>query len=265
MLAFNDIGKIGRLGNQMFQYAGLRGIAANLGYEFCIPYSSCEDVWFEHQLFQVFTLKNLKEHNIKLLDDGHAPIAKQRTNFYIFDEDFFNYCPDDVSLLGYFPSEKYFQKIKASIKEDFTFHSNICELSKAMICKLDKPISLHVRRTDYKTDTNALVLDPNYYLEALKLFDKDRIVIIFSDDPEWCKQQEFFSSKRFLISETKSNAIDLCLMSLCSAHIIANSTFSWWGAWLANSEKVVAPKKWDRKGHSNLLEKNTIADDWHCI
>ena len=71
-------------------------------------------------------------------------------------------------------------------------------------------------------------------------------MISFSDDTEWCKQQELFSGDRFLVSESGNPYVDLCLMSMCSDFIIANSTFSWWGAWLSanKDKKVIAPKKW---------------------
>ena len=69
-------------------------------------------------------------------------------------------------------------------------------------------------------------------------------VIVFSDDCDWCNTQELFSDDRFMISENNSTDADLCLMSLCDYHIIANSSFSWWGAWLAKSKKVYAPKNW---------------------
>ena len=78
MLAFNHLGKLGRLGNQMFQYASLRGIAANRGYDFGIPPSAFSDVWQEHQLFEVFELPYLPKVNVKFLDNGYAPVAKER-------------------------------------------------------------------------------------------------------------------------------------------------------------------------------------------
>ena len=89
----------------------------------------------------------------------------------------------------------------------------------------------------------------------MKEFDDDREVIIFSDDTEWCKQQKLFESDRFAVAEGGNQFYDLCLMSMCEDYIIANSSFSWWGAWLANHPvnpprptsfkgKVIAPKKW---------------------
>lgn len=263
MLAFNHIGKLGRLGNQMFQYASLRGIAANRGYDFGIPPSNFKNVWTDHQLFEVFELPHLPKNNIKFLDRGHAPVAREVS--FTFDPFIFNQCPNEISILGYYQTEKYFEKIRDSIKEDFTFRSHILEPCKEMISDLEKPISLHIRRTDYLTDKNHTTLDLEYYEEALKQFDEDRTVIVFSDDPEWCNQQELFSGDRFLISENDDNAIDICLMSLCSAHIIANSSFSWWGAWLANTEKVIAPIKWFGPGNENKSTEDLIPERWQRI
>ena len=263
MLAFNHLGKLGRLGNQMFQYASLRGIAANRGYDFGIPPSNFRDVWNDHQLFEVFELPHLPRGNIKFLDRGYAPVAKEVT--FGFDEHLFNQCPNDISILGFFQTEKYFERIKTSIVEDFTFRSHILTPCKEMMSGLDKPISLHVRRTDYLTNPNHTALDLSYYEQALEKFDSDQTVIVFSDDPEWCNEQELFASDRFLISENEDNTIDLCLMTLCSGHIIANSSFSWWGAWLANSKKVIAPSKWFGPGNADKSLEDLIPKRWEVI
>ena len=68
-------------------------------------------------------------------------------------------------------------------------------------------------------------------------------MIVFSDDPEWCENHEAFSEDRFAISNNAAD-FDLCLMTLCKYHIIANSSYSWWGAWLGKSDMVIAPKNW---------------------
>jgi hypothetical protein len=264
MLAFNKLGKLGRLGNQMFQYASLRGIAARRGYDFGIPPSSFSNEWSDHQLFQVFDLSNLPRQNVKYLDNGYAPEAGE--SFFHFDELLFNQCPNDVSLIGYFQSEKYFLHIKDSIKEDFTFNEEILKPCQEMISSLDKPISLHVRRTDYLTNSaNHYNLQLDYYEQALSKFDSDRTVIVFSDDPKWCMEQDLFSSDRFLVSENQSNYVDLCLMTLCSDHIIANSSFSWWGAWLANTSTVIAPNNWFGPNNANKETKDLIPESWTRI
>jgi hypothetical protein len=263
MLAFNHLGHLGRLGNQMFQYASLRGIAARRGYDFGIPPSKFEDEWRSHQLFEVFDLPHLPRQNVKYLDGGNAPVAQEK--FFHFDQLLFDQCPNDISLFGFFQSEKYFKHIEESIKEDFTFREHILEPCKEIAEGFENPVSLHVRRTDYLTNNaNHHNLDLSYYEEALKHFD-DRQVIVFSDDPEWCKEQALFSDDRFLVSESEDNKIDLCLMTFCTSHIIANSSFSWWGAWLANSQKVIAPLKWFGPNNADKETKDLIPETWTII
>ena len=95
---------------------------------------------------------------------------------------------------------------------------------------------------------------------GLKYFDDDRNVVVFSDDPKWCNDQTLFSTDRFMISENIDNRVDLCLMSLCNDFIIANSTFSWWGAILSTKSKIViAPDPWFKNG---LQIKNLIPPNW---
>jgi hypothetical protein len=263
MLAFNHLGTLGRLGNQMFQYAALRGLAANRGYDFCIPPSKFQNEWTSHQLFEVFELYHLPKKNITYLDMGHAPVVNEKQ--FHFDELLFRQCPNDVSIFGFFQTEKYFKHIENSIREDFIFKEHILEPCKEISQSFDNPVSLHVRRTDYlKNSDNHYNLQLDYYEEALENF-KDRQVIIFSDDPDWCKSQKLFSDDRFLVSESGDNKIDLCLMTFCTDHIIANSSFSWWGAWLANGKKVIAPSNWFGK---NNIDKNTqdlYCDGWMII
>ena len=137
---------------------------------------------------------------------------------------------------------------------------------KEMIGAVEEPIGLHIRRGDFLTNNanhNNLTLE--YYAEALDKFKSDRNVIIFSDDTEWCKQQELFSGDKFLVSESGNPYVDLCLMSMCSDFIIANSTFSWWGAWLANRGTVIAPKKWFGPNNAHLDTSDLYPESWTVI
>ena len=263
MLAFNHLGKLGRLGNQMFQYASLRGIAARRGYDFGIPPSAFADIWQDHQLFEVFELPHLLQKNIKMLDNGYAPVAKERS--FEFDELLFNQCPNDITIFGYFQSEKYFNHIADSIREDFTFRSHILGPCVDMMSGVENPISLHVRRTDYTTNPNHTALSIKYYEKALKEFPEDSTVIIFTDDAKWCQQQELFAPDRFMIAENNPNSVDMCLMSLCKGHIIANSSFSWWGAWLSRSQRVVAPSVWFGPQNKDKSTKDLIPIRWIVI
>lgn len=268
MLAFNHLGQLGRLGNQMFQYASLRGIAANRGLDFCIPNNNpiIRDPYgfdLKIELFNLFKMVNVGSHNIKLLDGGYAPVAEER--HFHFDETFFNMCPDEISIFGFFQSEKYFKNVENLIREDFTFKDEILIPCLEMMESFEEVISLHVRRTDYLTSPNHVALEIDYYEKALSNFDSSIPVIIFTDDINWCKSHEFFSGDRFMISESNNHYIDLCLMSLCNNHIIANSTFSWWGAWLSKSKKIIAPSKWFGPGNADKNTSDIIPPDWKII
>jgi hypothetical protein len=266
MIGFNALGRMGRLANQMFQYASLKGIARNIGTDIIIPYhkDAVDDGIgnkLRTELFDIFDLKV----NVGLLNNGHAPVVHER--FFHFDEELFTLCPDHISLQGYFQSEKYFKHIENEIREDFTFTDEVLNPCKEMIESVENPIALHIRRTDYlKNAENHHNLSLKYYDDALSHFDLNRNVIVFSDDPKWCSEQELFSGDRFLISENTDNRVDLCLMTLCSDFIIANSSYSWWGAWLSSNEnkKVISPIEWFGKiGYTkDHNTKDLIPDDW---
>ena len=267
MIGFNRLGLMGRLGNQMFQYASLRGIAKNNGYNWMIPPpaedSSKFDEWKHHQLFNCFEMTNLQNLNVQYTD-GERPTVQEKD--FTFDEELFNNCPKWVDICGFLQSEKYFKNIEEEIRKDFRFREDYLIPSKEMISGVDKPVALHIRRTDYLDLDHHNSLGLDYYEEGLSKFDDNRTVIIFSDDPAWCKDQKLFDSDRFLVAEGNSQYIDMCLMTLCVGHIIANSSFSWWGAWLAKTEKVIAPKNWFS---GNLKDKNDTKDlycpEWEVI
>ena len=269
MIGFNALGRMGRLCNQMFQYAALRGLSSKNGAEICIPYYQDEvddgiGNMLRTELFDSFNLKV----KTGLLNKGHAPVVQER--FFHFDQELFDHCPDHVSLQGYFQTEKYFKHIEEEIRQEFMFIDEILEPCKGMIGTLDNPLALHIRRGDYvKNSENHFNLPIGYYESALKHFDDDRSVIVFSDDPKWCHKQSLFEDDRFIISENEDNRVDLCLMTLCKDFIIANSTYSWWGAWLSSNKnkKVIAPIQWFGKtGYTKDHDtKDLIPETWTLI
>ena len=285
MLAFNELGNNGRLGNQMFQYAALRGIAANKGYEWCIPPFGIPRI-DNYSLANCFKMQNVGSNNQRILDNGHAPVVVERQFHY--DDELRKLCPNDVSIHGFFQTAKYFAGIEDSIREDFTFHDEILGPCQEMISSLDEtPLFLHVRRGDpnlvdargfkwsYTQCSSQHPPQPlEYYEEALKLFPEETPVVVFSDSPEWVKEQEFFEADRFLISEPEEKYpdgsytpyVDLCLMSLCSGAIIANSSLSWWGAWLQNGRgTVVAPKMWFGPDYADKDTSDLYCEHWKVI
>jgi hypothetical protein len=282
MLSFNKLGKSGRLGNQMFQYAALRGIAANHGFDWVIPPpedGGIGDFGEENNycMFDTFNMVHATEEHLGIQDTKQWAVWKE----FHFHQELFDKCPDNTNLDGYFQSEKYFKNIEQEIRQDFEFQDEILAPCKEMINSLGegRKIALHIRRGDPKLSwayvnlQNAHPLQTwNYYEKALAEFPDDIPVIVFSDVIEWCKEQEFFKPDRFILSETTDEFsdgqrvpwTDLCLMSLCTDAIIANSSFSWWGAWLMNNEdkKIISPKKWFGKQFSHYDMSNLIPEGW---
>ncbi len=251
MISMNCLGAIGRLGNQMFQYAALRSISKKHNYEYCLPINprlGNEDL----NLFDCFLLDNEVRAN---------------TNFYKivledlgFDENIFYRCPDNVDLHGYFQDVRYIQNNSEDIKRCFTFIPEIFQIANNTFQSCfsnQEVISLHIRRGDYFHWDHNVIHGIEYYSEALKFFDDDIKVLIFSDDIDWAHQQQLFTGDRFFFSRNNNNAVDLCLQTLCNYHIIANSSFSWWGAWLANSNRVIKPRIWFNE-NEDLLD----VDHW---
>jgi len=245
MIANDDLGNLGRLGNQMFQYAALRGIACKNGYDYCLPPRSVVST-------RDFNCAN---SDITIFECFKLPDApKLVTNFsklvestFSLDQNIWNNCPDNISLYGYFQTQKYFQHIENELREAFTFVDEIrkpTEEAFTLSFGSSQVISLHIRRGDYLGTSHHPVQNLEYYSDGLSYMPNDIPVMIFSDDIDWCKGQKLFKEDRFIFSEQNGTGIDLCLQSLCSYHIIANSSFSWWGAWLAKSKNVIAPKNW---------------------
>lgn len=261
MLSFNMLGNMGHLGNQMFQYASLRGIAKKHGYDMCI----CPSQY-------VGSKYPVKNSIIDCFDlDTKFELSSQNIvseSSFAFDENLFENCPDGIDLHGYFQSEKYFSHIKEDILKEFTFKKEISTPAKELFESIfgeNEVISLHIRRGDYILNPNHPVQPLDYYKKALNFLPESSPVLIFSDDSDWCNQQELFGADRFTVSEGNDAFTDLFLQSQCTYHIICNSSFSWWGAWLAQSKKVIAPKNWFGGQCSNHDTSDLYCPSWKVI
>ena len=280
MIGNNRIGCNGRLGNQMFQYASMRGIAAVKGFDWVVPPENYDHT-ANYALFETFKMTNVQEKNI-----GFVEGETLKETIHCYDENLVDSCSDNTNLDGFFQTEKYFENIVDEIRSDFTFKDEYLKPCKEFIDSLDTtPIFLHVRRGDAIGKEHYHPVAPmSYYVEALKRFDKDTPCFVFSDDLDWCKSQELFKSDRFLFNDnierydyqsmdgsgsmqyTLLPHVDLCLMSLCSGAIIVNSSFSWWGAWLQNNRgKVIASKPWFGPSASDLDTSDVVPDHWEII
>ncbi len=179
----------------------------------------------------------------------------------------------DLLLEGYWQSYKYFDGISEIIKKDFSLKNAMSEsynLIAEEIYNTDS-VSIHIRRGDYvqnkKTNRYHGVCSPQYYIDAANYIEKKvstPFFYVFSDDPSWVETDFKIPFKYKLVAGIKNQTCqqDLMLMSYCKHNIIANSTFSWWAAWLnSNSSKIViAPQKWF--GNNMIETTDLIYDDW---
>lgn len=256
--SMNHLGNNGRLANQMFQYAFLKSMSQKHSRDFVIPPS---EIFGKHYYLNVFS--SMDDCFDLECERGITDFPTLQEKVFHFDEELFENPPkQNINYYGFFQTEKYFSNVEDQIRKDFTFKSEILEPCSEFISEYDDVLALHIRRSDYLSNPNHPVQGLDYYERALKEFDDTLPVIIFSDDTVWCKEQSIFEDDRFMVSETEDTYQDLCLMSLCTHHIISNSSYSWWGSWLAKSKKTVAPQNWFGGDNINHNTKDLYLSDW---
>jgi len=267
---------MGGLGNQMFQYALGRKLSLLHKTELFLDCSflnthDSNHIKREYEL-DVFTIsakiateKKLKKFQalqsnplIRKIYQWMPRLFSQhiiQEKSHAFDPDVLN-TPDNSWINGFWQTEKYFSDIAPILHADFEFKSPLAGLNKTLAEKIttSESLGIHIRRGDYTNPEVAAyhgICSKDYYHEAVEIIKKKAAVqelFLFSDDAEWVKQQLKFNlpSTHIVHNTGKSSFEDLRLMSLCKHTIIANSSFSWWAAWLnLNKNKVViAPKVW---------------------
>ena len=262
MITYNTIGTHGRFGNQMFQYAALYSIAKTRKYQFGVPYKlKTENEYFNFCLPECFS-------NLSALDSSdYTALNKAQERQFTYNAGIFG-IQDDTDITGYFQSEKYFVDYREQLLKEFAFNDNIYKQAVDMRSLTRLPtISIHLRLGDYiNLQDKHPICSLEYYAEALELLPSDLLIYVFSDDIP--QATEFFKSlnRKVVFTESNDKYVDMCLMTLCDYHIIANSSFSWWGSWLSNSKKTIAPSKWF--GSSALSPKNwsdIYCKEWKII
>lgn len=262
MLTYSMFGTNGRLGNQMFQFAAIYAAAKRLGVNFFLYERSNPNATNFETIddFLQFNVKTVKECQWIKNSEDYIQIYKTEINKR-FVEPHFHYMSEFENLLdktdlnGFYQTDKYFSNLKQDLCKIFTLSnkSKAYEAYETLI-KGGKYISVHLRRGDYvnKSNYHNNLASSYYYYKAvmqLKMTYKDVKFLIFSDDIEFCKDyftkyfEENVSDFEYVTETTGPE--EICLQSLCFGNIIANSSFSWWGAWLnTNNGPVVAPKNW---------------------
>lgn len=274
----------GGLGNQLFQYAAGRNLAEMRGTKFRISTLN-----YQRYKLHAFSLNHFcieaeeatqKEVNqftqpITRLTDLLKPIHKRsvfRERQFHFDSSFCS-IGDNTLLRGYFQSEKYFSPVSGILRQEFSVKSPLSGKTKEVESRISNTssVSVHVRRGDYINDSKINrvhgVCDISYYNNSVKMISdvvENPFFFIFSDDPEWVKEniRLSFPSEFVNHNDSSNNFQDLYLMSRCKHNIIANSSFSWWGAWLnSHPDKIViAPSKWFNDSKRN--SKDIVPESW---
>jgi len=269
----------GRLGNQMFQYAAAAGLAARHNVPVALDtrgaLSRGEGIptrVFDLDLADPTELPPLKQQApvryALWRASGTAPRFRRERGL--------GYNPaieswrDGCYLHGYWQSERYFSHIESQIRAAFTFpeFSNSQNAEMADRIAGGTAISLHVRRGDYLTFAAHVLCDQAYYEAALaRVLDGlqgDPTVYVFSDDPQWAKDNLPLPCNKEVVDFNGSDTDfeDLRLMSLCQHNIIGNSSFSWWGAWLNQNpdKRVVGPASWF--GDPKLSNPDILPASW---
>ncbi|MDO8579441.1 MAG: alpha-1,2-fucosyltransferase [bacterium] len=284
---------VGGLGNQLFQYAFARSVSSRLKTDFKLDINPFSTFYSLHKYsLQHF---NVQENLSKDSDFfGFVWLRKQNKAFEVFyrhlrlkrkilpfyyPEQTFHFDPTVFSAKngtyfeGHWNTEKYFKDIRADLLKELTLKEPLSPYSQSILEKIknSRAVSIHVRHGDYMTNagTNSIwgTCSMDYYNNAIKKIterEPSPHFFIFSDDYAWAVEN--FKSMPYPVTCVNNNADknyeDITLMSHCKHNIIANSTFSWWGAWLnKNPEKIViAPERW--YGGADSETTDIIPQEW---
>jgi hypothetical protein len=258
---------LGRTGNNLFQYATGRALAEKHGVSLVMDGS-----WFNAMGWR--SVCKLEELPIKArlirdptpasrllrkLSGKHRwelaglPLYREKSDDVSFDPDVLN-LPRDCALFGYFQSWRYFAGIEHLLRDEIRLDSRMLDRESAEWAKQltdSCSVAIHIRRTDYIGNPNTDICGENYYRKAIARIRgsiSNPAFFVFSDDPEWCRKT--FAESDFRVVNCAASRTDplndMHLMSLAQHHIIANSSYSWWAAWIGKKEnqRVLAPDPW---------------------
>jgi hypothetical protein len=277
---------IGGLGNQMLQYAYAKALQQK-GHEVKIDISAFETYklhgGYQLDKYNIDLESSTKDENDKFYKNtffykvlrrfGMDFSRRIKEKSLLFDKKLLE-IDDNSYLDGYFQCEKYFKDIREIILKQFTINQDISNYTKEIKNKIQNSqnsCSLHIRRGDFVNSKNINIhgaCDIEYYKKAMKYLEEKVVNInyfIFSDDIEWVKENLAIQNAIYIDSKEKRIPHeDIYLMSLCKNNIIANSSFSWWGAWLNQNEKkmVIAPKRWFADDKLESQSKDIVCESW---
>ena len=277
----------GGLGNQIFQYAFALNLANKLNTELKLDISAFDRMEIKKISYEndyglsIFNLKEeiIARDSVIIDDDGKTANFNGVTlkvlleeSPYNFMSDVFNQSEKDFFVRGYWHSEKYFADSAAQIRENLKFKQDLGLTSNFWKEKIESEpcaVALHIRRSSYNRPLfrrHSGILSAKYYkecVEELKKYVPNFKVFIFSHELNWARQNLKLDVPVEYVEGCEEDADEIYLMSLCQHNIIANSTFSWWAAWLNENpeKKIIFPYI---EGHS-LWDKDFGASGWISI
>lgn len=279
----NIVSKIqGGLGNQMFQYAMGRQLSINTNKTFYLDISYFKKKYADRRfLLETLNISGKRLDN-KLISKMIflasniltviAPpfyIVKVFKDYRFFKQEshFDNYWISYYD--GYWQSYKYFENIRSQLLGEFTLKEISSSYNKCLQKISTNSVSIHIRRSDYITDSRYGFLGLEYYKKAIEFINSqiaDPIFYIFTDDPEWCKNKfQQNDNFVFLSGLNLQDVEELILMSKCANQIIANSTFSWWAAWLNTNDKKIVIRPRFPFNDMSLLYCDHYPEQWIAI
>lgn len=239
MIQFSKLGVRGRLGNSLFQIASMHGIAKRLGTTCTFPRWKYER-YFKNKLPRLHKAKHILNEPQFHFETG--------------------WLEDEKDYDGWLQSEKYFES-REEVKKIFEFETGFYELVKAKYRRLleKETICISIRRGDFVGNPNYELIPDKFYIGALLKFDYTKYnLLFFSDDLSYCRTHfECLENANFIDADPIEQ---LCLMTMCENHIISQSTFSWWGAYLSNSKRVIRPAY--NFSHQYISKGNIDRDFW---
>ena len=283
----------GGIGNQLFQYAFGKAFAIRNRCKLVLDVQSfnydvlrefaLDNYSIEAQIATIEEINRVKNGSVSFSKRLFAMFGVRRINYFdlpyliepafSYDENVVKYRKRDVYFQGYWQSEKYFNSIRSVLLHDFKLKKQVSVVTNEWLLKIksSQSVSVHIRRGDYisNSETNSFhgICPISYYEKALDYFTKkdcNTVFFIFSDDIAWAKETFNAYQNCFAVSDVPYDYEELFLLSKCKNNIIANSTFSWWGAWLnENSEKIViAPEKWFENDTMQAQAQWLIPESW---
>lgn len=269
MITFAQLGKYGAIGNQLFQYSALYSIGKINNYQIKIP--KTEEYFDEGtNRIQHYFLNCFDNISAEILNEEDLKYIKYKAhdaNAISYNKNIFN-IPDFTTLEGYFQSYKYFNIFEKTLKKEFKFKQLIKDSAKKKYNLNYKDFSsVHLRCGDYAhRQDHHPVMNKNYYEKAFNLINESNY-LVFSDSIDYAKNIfNEFKHLNFIYIENNHAFEDLYIMSNCKNNILANSSFSWWGAWLNENNKIIAPKNWLGPAYNGKWNLNDlIPEQWIII